>query len=131
MRALLCCFMVMFCVGSVAAQQGDTPQREGAVLTFAKAGYDFGKIAAKGKNVSFLFEYTNTGNGPLMILKVITSCSCTKASFSKKPVKPGEQGVVKITFEPRTQHGTFCKLIDVYSTSVDGKKVIYLKGVVE
>lgn len=120
----------LFCA-CVSLVQAKEPTKRDAELTFDVSGHDFGVIARKGGDVSFDFEYTNTGKSPLIITKVVTSCSCTKASFSKRPVVAGEKGVVKITYEPRTQSGTFCKLINVYSNSKGGAKVIYLKGVVE
>ena len=61
--------------------------------------------------------------------RVITSCSCLKASFPKRPVPPGGQGVIRITYEPhKSEPGVFNKVIQVYSNSVDGRDVITVQG---
>ena len=66
------------------------------------------------------FTFTNDGTAPLVVTRVITSCSCLKASFPKRPVPPGGQGVIRITYEPhKSEPGVFNKVIQVYSNSVD------------
>ena len=75
------------------------------------------------------FTFTNDGTAPLVVTRVITSCSCLKASFPKRPVPPGGQGVIRITYEPhKSEPGVFNKVIQVYSNSVDGRDVITVQG---
>jgi hypothetical protein len=45
------------------------------------------------------FEFTNTGNAPLIISSFTVACSCTKVTLPKEPVQPGQKGIVKVTFD--------------------------------
>ena len=83
----------------------------------------------KGGDLVREFTFTNDGTAPLVVTRVITSCSCLKASFPKRPVPPGGQGVIRITYEPhKSEPGVFNKVIQVYSNSVDGRDVITVQG---
>ena len=73
--------------------------------------------------------FTNDGTVPLVVTRVITSCSCLKASYSKRPVAPGESGTISIIYEPhKSEPGVFNKVIQIYSNSVDGRDVITVQG---
>ena len=101
----------------------------GAHLRMEVAGHDFGDVPRKGGDLVREFTFTNDGTAPLVVTRVITSCSCLKASFPKRPVPPGGQGVIRITYEPhKSEPGVFNKVIQVYSNSVDGRDVITVQG---
>lgn len=105
--------------------------REGAggAPSHGVAGHDFGDVPRKGGDLVREFTFTNDGTAPLVVTRVITSCSCLKASFPKRPVPPGGQGVIRITYEPhKSEPGVFNKVIQVYSNSVDGRDVITVQG---
>lgn len=109
------------------AQQA--PKAQGAHLHMEVAAHDFGDVPRKGGDLVKEFPFTNDGTVPLVVTRVITSCSCLKASYSKRPVPPGEQGVIRITYEPhKSEPGVFNKVIQVYSNSVDGRDVITVQG---
>ena len=82
-----------------AGAQQDAKTR-GAHLRMEVAGHDFGDVPRKGGDLVREFTFTNDGTAPLVVTRVITSCSCLKASFPKRPVPPGGQGVIRITYEP-------------------------------
>ena len=111
-----------------AGAQQDAKAR-GAHLRKEVAGHDFGDVPRKGGDLVREFTFTNDGTAPLVVTRVITSCSCLKASFPKRPVPPGGQGVIRITYEPhKSEPGVFNKVIQVYSNSVDGRDVITVQG---
>ena len=111
-----------------AGAQQDAKAR-GAHLRMEVAGHDFGDVPRKGGDLVREFTFTNDGTAPLVVTRVITSCSCLKASFPKRPVPPGGQGVIRITYEPhKSEPGVFNKVIQVYSNSVDGRDVITVQG---
>ena len=65
-----------------------------AVITFDKTEHDFGTLL-QGEVVTYSFHFTNTGNAPLLISNVSTSCGCTVADFSREPINPGKEGYIK------------------------------------
>ena len=62
-------------------------------MTFTETSHDFGTIT-DGEIVTHTFEFTNTGEGDLIISEAVTSCGCTVPEYPKHPLKPGEKGKV-------------------------------------
>lgn len=122
--------LLLTLLGSLVFAAGYAQQRPaGAHLHMEVASHDFGDVPRKGGDLEREFTFTNDGTVPLVVTRVITSCSCLKASYSKRPVPPGEQGVIRITYEPhKSEPGVFNKVIQVYSNSVDGRDVITVQG---
>ena len=122
--------LLLTLLGSLVFAAGHAQQRPaGAHLHMVVASHDFGDVPRKGGDLEREFTFTNDGTVPLVVTRVITSCSCLKASYSKRPVPPGEQGVIRITYEPhKSEPGVFNKVIQVYSNSVDGRDVITVQG---
>lgn len=89
-------------------------------ITFDETSYDFGTIAEDGGNVSHEFKFTNTGNAPLVIISAKTSCGCTKPSFPKQPIQPGDSSEITVTYNPDGRPGEFDKSVTV-RTNVKGR----------
>ncbi|WP_162902789.1 DUF1573 domain-containing protein [Taibaiella koreensis] len=85
-------------------------------VSFTEAHYDFGKVKEGGK-IKHAFKFKNTGQHPLMISDVITSCGCTVPSFSKEPVLPGKEGEVVAEFNTKGRVGKNHKSLIVVSNS--------------
>ncbi len=101
----------------------------GAHLRFEESTFDFGDVPRKGGNLTKEFVFINDGTEPLVILRALTSCSCTKVSFSKRPIAPGERGVIKVVYElHKKEPGTFSKVIQIFSTSVEGRNILTVRG---
>ena len=121
MRFLL---LTLFGCLTFAAGRAQQPAKiEGAHLHMEVASHDFGDVPRKGGDLVREFTFTNDGTVPLVVTRVISSCSCLKASYSKRPVAPGESGTISIIYEPG-----FNKVIQIYSNSVDGRDVITVQG---
>lgn len=96
---------------------------------FEQETYDFGKIP-QGTPVSHEFTFTNTGSEPLIINKVESTCGCTVPEYTKTPVKPGETGKIKITFDAAAA-SPFSKMVTIRSNAKTPVKALYIKGVVQ
>ena len=125
---------VMFAVvalpalAQTAEPQSATPKK-GAQMTFVTNSYDFGDIARKGGDVECTFEFVNDGDTPLVITRVVTSCSCTKAEYSKKPIPAGAKSTIKIVYEPhKKEPGVFHKVIQIFTNTADKRKIVTVKG---
>lgn len=83
---------------------------------FAKEFHDFGRII-QGEQVSFGFKFKNSGNAMLLISSVSSSCGCTVASFPDKPMSPGEEGVVTVSFDSRGRRGSQVKTVTLMANT--------------
>jgi hypothetical protein len=68
-------------------------------LVLTKTAYDFGKLE-KGQKATAKIAFTNTGKSDLVIEGVQSSCNCVANESVTKVVKPGEQGVLELTYTP-------------------------------
>lgn len=108
---------------SVAANAQAKP----AEFKFDKETHDFGKIPLN-KPASVEFKFVNIGDQPLILTKVETTCGCTVPEYTKTPVKKGETGVIKVTYNPTGAALPFSKSITITSNAKTTTKVLYIKG---
>ncbi|MEO6498525.1 MAG: DUF1573 domain-containing protein, partial [Mucilaginibacter sp.] len=88
--------------------------------------HDFGKIP-QGTPVTTIFEFTNIGIDPLILADVRPTCGCTIADYTKTPVKKGEKGTIKITYNAATV-SPFSKTIVVTSNARTPQKNLIIIG---
>lgn len=89
---------------------------------------DYGKINKNG-NGSRDFIFTNTGNAPLIITNVLSTCGCTVPTKPDEPILPGKKG--KITVKYNMALGPIRKTLTVESNAVnyeDGRVALKIKG---
>jgi hypothetical protein len=61
---------------------------------------DYGTIE-KGADGVRTFIFTNTGNAPLVISKVNSSCGCTVPKKPDGPIMPGEKGEIQVKYDTK------------------------------
>lgn len=69
-----------------------------AKIEFKTDVIDYGTIE-KGANGVRVFEFTNTGNAPLIISKVSSTCGCTIPKKPDGPIMPGEVGQIEVKYD--------------------------------
>lgn len=105
---------------------------EGADIEFQTKVVDLGTLSQDDDKQLVRLTYTNTGDVPLVVTEVRTSCSCTTARYDRGKVLPGERGVLNITMEPaKAPVGSFYRVLQVYSTAKSGVQHITLKAEIE
>jgi hypothetical protein len=102
-------------------------QTKPAEFKFDKELHDFGKIPLN-KAATVEFKFTNVGDQPLILTKVETTCGCTVPEYTQTPVKKGESGVIKVTYNPTGAAMPFSKSITITSNAKTTTKVLYIKG---
>ncbi|MDR3261376.1 MAG: DUF1573 domain-containing protein [Tannerella sp.] len=85
------------------------------VATLVENTYDFGQINEADGFASHVFMVKNTGNAPLIITHVQSSCGCTEPQWTSEPIAPGNEGEVKITYDPVRRLGPFRKNVMIYT----------------
>ncbi len=96
-----------------------------------RPGIQFGNMALNvgkvyyGDKVDLQFEYTNTGDAPLVVARVRSSCGCTKAHADTKEVPPGGKGRIVLTYDTHGQSpGVHEKMVMVFSNDPDKPAVV-------
>lgn len=99
-----------------------------AQLRFESPEWDFGTVAEADGRVSHTFTGENTGDAPLVILDVVTTCGCTVPDFSRQPLRPGDRTQITVTFDPAGRPGLFEKTLAVYSTERQRVATLTVRG---
>ena len=100
----------------------------GAQMRFEKKSHNFGEIAEDGGSVSQNFTFRNISSEPIVIVSTYSSCGCTTAEFSKKPVLPGETSVVKVVFSPMNYPGAFARKVTIVTNKGVLKDALLITG---
>jgi hypothetical protein len=128
MKKLLLVFLLSifnFQFSTLGAQE----KPQGPHMAFENTEYDFGNIPHKSPKVEHRFAFTNDGTAPLVITKALTSCSCVKVEYSKKPIPPGGRGEIIVVYEVnKKESGVFYKVIEIYSNSAERRNNLIVKG---
>jgi Protein of unknown function (DUF1573) len=97
-------------------------------IRFDQEVYTFQPIL-EGDAVEVAFAFRNMGSQPLVIHDVSTSCGCTTAEYPSGPLKPGDRGVVRTTFDSRGYNGDVDLTLLVKSNDTkDPMKALHVRG---
>ena len=92
---------------------------------------DYGTVTKDGDSGLRSFEFKNTGNAPLIITNVTSTCGCTVPSKPTEPIMPGKTGKIEVKYN--MSPGPIRKTITVESNASnydDGKISLKIKGTV-
>ncbi len=128
--------LLSFTVGLTVLAQEETQEpaqaseetTSGAEITWKANVIDYGTIE-KGADGVRTFEFTNTGNEPLIISRVYSSCGCTVPKKPKDPIAPGESDVIEVKYNTN-RVGPIRKTISVYSNADRVPYPLKIKGTV-
>lgn len=102
--------------------------QSGARISFDKTTWNFGTFP-ESKVQTYVFTFKNTGNAPLVINQAVASCGCTVATYTKKPVAPGETGELKVSYNGKGKfEGHFKKSITVRTNGTPELVRLYVEG---
>ena len=99
-----------------------------AKIEFKTDTIDYGTIE-KGSNGVREFEFTNTGNEPLIVSKVSSSCGCTIPKKPDGPIMPGKTGVIEVKYDTNRVN-PIRKTITVISNAETPTVALKIKGLV-
>ena len=144
-KYLLADFVLASCLMSACKEKGDgtlstdlvtSPKsatqtsNKQAAIKFDKEEHDFGTLL-QGEVVSYSFHFTNTGNMPLIISEVGSSCGCTVGDYPREPIAPGKTGEIKVTYNSAGHHGFQSRILTVMSNTNPAKTTLRIKGKVQ
>jgi len=97
-----------------------------AKIEFKETTIDYGTIE-KGADGVRVFEFTNTGDAPLIISKVSSSCGCTVPKKPEEPIMPGKTGEIQVKYDTNRVN-PIRKTITVVSNAKTPKVALKIKG---
>ncbi|MBU2994987.1 DUF1573 domain-containing protein [Cellulophaga baltica] len=108
---------------------GITLNAQSAKIDFKSDTVDYGVIE-KGDDGVRVFKFTNTGDAPLIISKVSSSCGCTIPKKPTDPILPGKVGEIQVKYDTK-RVGPIRKAVTVISNAETPTVVLKIKGEVK
>lgn len=100
------------------------------VIKYDKDEHDFGEMT-QGEIGIYEFEFTNIGEGPLVVNDVKSRCGCTVPEWTSKPVLPGGKGKIQVAFDSKQlPEGKQSKAIIVYTNGRPYKTALVVRAFV-
>ncbi|MCO4822213.1 MAG: DUF1573 domain-containing protein [Flavobacteriaceae bacterium] len=99
-----------------------------AKIEFESDTIDYGTIE-KGADGVRTFKFKNTGDAPLIITKVKSSCGCTVPEKPEAPILPGDTGEIKVKYDTERVM-PIRKTITVTSNAETPTVALKIKGLV-
>ena len=96
-------------------------------ISFKNKIVDFQIIYEADGSIPVSFEYTNTGNSPLKINRII-SPGLSNILFPKDSILPGETSVINAVVNPFGRTGYYNKIINVFSNTIESPSQLIVRG---
>lgn len=90
---------------------------------------DYGKVTKATDSGIRVFEFTNTGDAPLIITNVLSTCGCLIPSKPEGPILPGKKGKIEVKYNMAI--GPIRKTITVETNAANyegGRIALKIKG---
>jgi hypothetical protein len=100
------------------------------IITWQDTIFDFGMIN-EGDVVKKEFSFQNTGTAPLLIAQASSTCGCTIPEWPKKPIPPGQSGIILVKFDSKGKEGAQNKQVTIFANTFPNQSKIAVKGIVE
>ncbi|MBL4706498.1 MAG: DUF1573 domain-containing protein [Flavobacteriales bacterium] len=107
-----------------------------SALTWSQAEFQFNESTHKfpkteeGVLLEHDYTFTNTGTEPLIISEIKVSCSCTKFTYPKEPILPGQMGTIHVTFDTKDKSEFQNRTLSIYSNTKKSPEKIRFKVLV-
>ena len=121
--------LVLISISGARAQAeatSEAPSMGGPVISFENTEIDYGTIQQNAEPYRE-FNFTNTGDAPLIISNAKGSCGCTVPEWPKEPIQPGESNVIKVRYATN-RIGKFSKTVTLTTNDAEGTHVLRIKG---
>jgi hypothetical protein len=110
--------------------QPAVPAGPTTTMTFAETTYDFGTVT-EGEMVTHTYNFTNTGDEPLILSDAKGSCGCTVPRWPREPIAPGQSAEITVEFNSKAKKGKRNQKVTITANTNPPQTFIYLTGTVE
>lgn len=101
---------------------------EALSFVFEETVWDFGRINEQDGAITHTFRFRNEADHSVAIERVYTSCGCTSTSYSRRPIRSGEQSEFVVTFDPDGKGGRVDKVVTLVYDGGKGRVDLHIKG---
>jgi len=109
------------------ASQRDAISTNFAEMTFDKTSHDFGNIN-NGAPQETIFSYTNTGDSPLVVTDIKSTCGCTvPQGWSRESLSPGQSSQFTVKFNGKGSNKV-SKTVTVTANTKKGKETVRISA---
>jgi hypothetical protein len=118
-------FVLILFVGLI----GYATQAQAAKIVFEETTIDYGEIE-KGADGVRTFKFTNTGDAPLVIEDIKSTCGCTIPKKPDGPIMPGASDTIQVKYDTN-RVGPIRRSISVYSNADEPIITLNIRGTVK
>jgi hypothetical protein len=120
-------FSSILVITFLALTVGQGAENDSASIHFNNKVIDFQPIYEADGDIPLSFEFTNSGNAPLVINRLIAT-GFSSSNFPKDSIYPGECAIINATINPFGRKGYFKKTINVFSNTSNSPDALIVKG---
>jgi hypothetical protein len=95
------------------------PVQQGVHMTFDSEHLNIGKVK-QGEIKKFDFVFTNTGTD-IIEIDIASGCDCTTLDYPKNKIRPGQKGVIHVTFDSGKKEESETVDVDIYLKNLNPK----------
>ncbi len=129
LRVFLTTLFTCSVIGIFFGQSTPILQEDGKVaeMTFEEVTFEYGQLL-QGEKINNVFEFTNTGEVPLLITAAKGSCGCTVPEWPNTPIQPGETGEIRVVFDSKGKKGKQSKRVTLTANTNPAQTFLTIKG---
>ncbi|MDE6270493.1 MAG: DUF1573 domain-containing protein [Muribaculaceae bacterium] len=95
-----------------------------------ETSHNFGAFHEDDGKRTCSMRYVNCGDSALTITAARSSCGCTLAEYSRRPLAPGDTAEIVVSYDPTGRPGRFSKNVYINFDNDEGRSVLTISGVV-
>lgn len=115
---------------SAAVANAATPAGPTTAMSFEEEVFDFGTVT-EGEKVKHTYQFTNSGDEPLILSNAVGSCGCTVPQWPREPIAPGSTGEIVVEFNSQGKMGERDQKVTLTANTEPAQTVLSLQGTVE
>ena len=114
-------------VNNPASASGTPEDAKLPAFEFEDTTFDFGTLHT-GESITHEYRFKNTGKADLLIAEAHGSCGCTVPEYPKTPIAPGDEALIKVTFNSSGISGQVAKTVTLLANTIPSTKVLTISG---
>lgn len=102
----------------------------GPRLVWLNPAFDFGAFREEVGPVTCTFMAVNVGDEPAVVVDARANCGCTRPTYTREPVQPGDTLKVSVAYDPNGRPGRFRKQVKITTNAESPNDVLRISGTV-